>query len=353
MKNLKNFLLEAKGVSDQIQLLAEYIYKEIETLVNQESDDPAYDNKLYELFKEYDNDYPIEINFSDIKGFDPKKYDLLTYRKMGPDYADYDCDMIVNICTYEGFGAMDTGEPLLLINYKPIKTKKAFYKNASPLMNTISHELTHYVQHMSNASNGGHELKDSGGSVSKELIENTQGNMRYYVVNFLLYAINPIESDARKQGFYQTMKFELEKKIKQYKREYKTKEVDIEKFCDFAINHKDYDNNILHMGYFNLLLTAFKEDTWENYKKCIDDKENKYRDDSIIYVLLNICDVREHRPYLPMPAKKNLVMSINSEKRFNEYKTKLIKDYTHNLDKYVKKLKKVVRLVIEETKLLN
>ena len=344
---------EAKGVSNQIQLLAEYIYKEIETLVNQESDNPTYDNKLYELFKEYGDDYPIEINFSYIKGFNPKKYDLLTYRKMGPDYADYECDMIVNICKYEGYGAMDTGEPLLHINYKPIKTKKSFNKNSSPLMNTLSHELTHYVQHMSNTSNGGHALKDSGGAVSKELIENTQGNMRYYVVNFLLYAINPIESDARKQGFYQTMKFDLEKKIKQYKKEYKTKEVDIEKFCDFAINHKDYDNNILHMGYFNLLLTAFKEDTWENYKKCIDDKENKYRDDSIIYVLLNICDVREHRPYLPMPAKQNLVMNINSEKRFNEYKSKLVKDYTHNLDKYVKKLKKVIRLVIEETKLLN
>ena len=221
MKNLKNFLLEAKGVSDQIQLLAEYIYKEIETLVNQESDD-AYDNKLYELFKKYGDDYPIEINFSDINGFDPKKYDLLTYRKMGPDYADYECDMIVNICKYEGYGAMDTDEPLLHINYKPIKTKKSFYKNSSALMNTISHELTHYVQHMSNASNGGHTLKASGGAVSKELIEKTTGNMRYYVVNFLLYAINPIESDARKQGFYQTMKFDLEKKIKQY-RVYKNK----------------------------------------------------------------------------------------------------------------------------------
>ena len=102
MRTLLSYILEVKGVSQQIQIMADYIYQQIKELVDQDSD-KGYDNLLDEYIDIYDeniNIYPIEINFSDIKGFDPKKYDLLTYRKMGPDYEDYDCDMIVSICKY-------------------------------------------------------------------------------------------------------------------------------------------------------------------------------------------------------------------------------------------------------------
>lgn len=349
MKNLLEYILEAKSVGEQIHILADYIYQRIKDLVDADPETEGYDNLLDEYIADYGKEaYPIEINFSDVKGFDPKRYDLLTYHMMGEDYEDIDCDMLVGICTCDGMGAMDTDEPLLMINKNTVRKRKKFYRNTTELMNTIAHELTHYVQHLSYASSGGHTLKDAGGAVAAELVDNTKGNMKYYIINFILYAINPIELDARKQGFYQTMKYEINKKLEQYKKKFKVKDIDIDEFCDFVINHKDYDKNTLHMGYFNLILDAFKDDKWEDYKKCLDDPDNKYRDDSIIYVLLNICDARDTVPHLPMPSKHNFVMNINSEQRFNQYKEKLVKHYSKNINNYSKKLKNVIKLVYEE-----
>lgn len=347
MISLLQYILEKKGVSNDINILVDYIYNCIKTAVYEENPENPDISWLYQQYLDYGKDtYPIEINFKDIKGFNQNKYNLLTYRDMGPDYEDYDCDMLVVVMKADAFGFMDTEEPMLIINAKYVKTKKVFDKNISNIRNTLAHELTHYVQHLSNK--GTNNLKHDDGAVAKELAENTEGNTKYYICNFLLYVINPIEADARKMGFYQTMKLEIHKRLKEWKRQNKNKEFDKDDFIHYCMYHKDYHNNVLHMSYFDLFADGIKEDTWDNYKKCFDDPENKYRDDSLIYVLLNVCDARTDKPYLPLPSKKNYVMYINSEERFNNYKARLIKDYTKNIDKYKKKIRNVIELVIEE-----
>ena len=351
MKTIIQYILEKRGVSNEIDLLTRHIFNKIKEAVYKDNPTNPKISWLYQQCKDYGfNDYPIEINFDDIEGFDQKKYNLLTYRLMGEDYNDYDCDMIVNVMEMNDFGNMDPEEPLLNVNSKYIKTIKTFEKNKTNILNTVAHELTHYVQHLSNL--GKHQLKSSNGAVSKELIQNTKGNMKYYLCNFLLYVMNPIEMDARKQGFYQTMKEELNKRLKEYKKLHKGEEFNEQEFMNFCINHEDYHNNVLHMKYFDLLYDSIKDDKWENYWKCFDDKNNKYRDDSIIYVLLNICDTRSTKPHIPLPSKKCYVMNVNNEKRFTEYKDKLLRHYQENLNKHKQKLKNVIKLVLEENNII-
>ena len=347
MKSLLQYIVEAKGISTEIDILTTYIFNTIKEYVYQDNPENPKVSWLYQQCKDYGYDeYPIEINFKDIKGFNKKKYNLLTYKKMGEDYADYNCDMIINIIKMDEFGSMETDEPMLNINMKYIKSKDIFEKNRVTLLNTIAHELTHYVQHLSNL--GKHQLKSSVVSVNKELRENTEGNMKYYLCNFLLYIMNPIEMDARKQGFYQTMKEEFDKRLNQWKKLHKKEKFDKDNFIDFCLYHKDYYSNVLHMEYFDILKDAIQKDTWENYKKCFDDKTNKYRDDSIIYVLLNICDACETKPYIPLPSKKCYVMYVNNETEFNRYKEKLLKEYGENVNKHKKKLAKVIEFFIDQ-----
>lgn len=347
MKTIVQYILEKNGVSDNINILTKYIYDLLKQDVYKENPENPKISWLYQQCKNYGHDfYPIEINFDDIEGFDSKRYNLLTYRDMGEDYADYDCDMIVNVKSMTNFGEMDTDEPQLSINSKYIRTIKTFEKNEANIKNTIAHELTHYVQHQANKKGTGVKFKN--GSVTVEFHKNTQYSQKYYICNFILYTIDPNEADARKSGFYQNMLIDLDKRLKEWKKQNKGKEFDKEDFINYCMYHKDYRDNVLHMYYFDLFGDAIKDDNWETYEKCFDDKENKYRDDSIIYVLLNICDVRSNPPILPMPSKKNYVMNINNEKRFNEYKEKLLKHYNKNINRYKKKIKKVIELALEE-----
>lgn len=352
MKSLFQFILENHGVSKDIDILTNYIFNVLKDDVYKDNEKNPKISWLYQQCKDYNYDfYPIEINFSDIKGFNQNNYNLLTYRKMEGDYKDYDCDMIVNVSKMNEFGQMDTDEPMLLINSKYIKTKNTFEKNKVNILNTIAHELTHYVQHMAN--DGKHKLKSTDGSIDRLFAENIKDNMRYYICNFLLYVLNPIEMDARRQGFYQTIKMEIKKRMKEWKKLHKDESFDKDNFCKYCMYHDDYHNNVLHMKYFDLFEDAIKDDSWEDYQKCFNDKNDKYRDDSIIYVLLNICDTRTTKPHLPMPSKKNFVMHINNEKRFNEYKDKLLRHYKENIDKHKQKLKRVIELVLEENNIIK
>lgn len=347
MKSLLQYIIEAKGVSKEIDILTSYIFNKIKEYVYLPNSVDSKVSWLYQQCKDYGYDeYPIEINFNDIDGFNIDKYNLLTYKMMGEDYIDYNCDMIINITKMDDFGSMETDEPMLNINLKYIKTQSIFEKNRVALLNTIAHELTHYIQHLSNL--GSHQLKSTSRSVTKELRENTKGNMRYYLCDFLLYVMNPIEMDARKQGFYQTMKEEFDKRLKEWNKKHKKEKFDEDSFINFCLYHPKYHNHVLHMEYFDILKNSIQQDTWENYKKCFDDKINKYRDDSIIYVLLNICDERESKPHIPLPSKKCYVMYINNEEKFNNYKDKLLKDYSKNLDDHKKKLSKVIKYIINQ-----
>ena len=352
MKSLQQYIIESKGISSQIDILTNYIFDEISNLMYEDPEDPKFDNALIELIKKYKSDiYPIEINFSDIAKFDPKKYDLLTYRTMGSEYEDYECDMIVSIDNANGnYACMETDQPLLHINRKILRTRKTFERNKAEILNALSHELTHYIQHMCKSSSGGTNLKDSIMSVSADFADATEGLLLYKIISFIIYCMNPIEVDARKNGFYYTIKYDITKRIKQYKKKNKIKEItDIDDFCDFVINHEDYDNNILHSFYIKYILDEFEKDTWENYSLCFDDKNNKYREDSPIYVFLNICDAGDVKPHFPLPSVKQFyVMNINNETRFNEYKTKLVKHYRNNVNDYIKKLKKIIKSVYED-----
>ncbi len=348
MKDIVLYIYEKNGISTDINILVDYIYNLIKDYVYQESNDDKT-SWLWQQYKEYGDDYPIEINFSDIDKFNQKRYNLQTYREMGPDYADYDCDMIVNIGKMQRYGLMDSKEPLLHINANFIKTKEIFEKNKTNIKNTLAHELTHYVQYQ---ANGGTHLKFTSGAVSKELIDNTKGNMRYYLINFLLYVLNPIEMDARKMGLYQTMSEEIETRLREYKQLNKETEFNKDDFINFCLYHKDYENDVLHTKYFDLVDKAIEEDTWGKYQLCIDDIDNKYRDDSIIYVLLNICDCRETRPHLPMPSKTNYVRAINSKSKFELYQSKLLRHYRKNIKNHKNKLKKVIELVLNEKHLI-
>ena len=350
-------IMEYMGVSEPVKILTDYLFNELKRYVYSDPKDDKYDNLLYELYKKccdaYDG-YPIEINFKKVKGFNPKQFDLLTFKDLKGDWSDVKCDMILMIdSNCDGFGSMDIEKPLLSINPKYIKTRKTFERNIANIRNTLGHELIHYIQHMSKKSKGLTNVKwDNESSYIADVIQN---NILYRTVEFVLYSINPIEEEARKQGFYETIKIELEKRLKQYKKQIKQtgENFTIEGLIKFIMYHKDYHDDLLHTEVFDIFLDKVKEDTWEDYKKCFDDANNKYRDDSIIYILLNIADNRSSKPYLYMPSNDNFVMHINSQDAFDKYKKKLVWGIEKNLNKYKNKIKKVIYSVIEETGILK
>lgn len=344
MKSLVQHIYEHRHINNSVILLSNYIYDKLKELVEKPAKNPTFKDEslLWEKFKEYDDEYDIEIWFDDINGFDWWQTELLTYGIL--EDPEYDCDMVVRLENMgtDDFGFMDRSEPLLSINAKHFKTLKTFTRNSSTIRNTLIHELTHYLQYMGKFMHGGTHQK-------KEMIKydrifhdelNKLQNQKYATMSFVIYSFANNERYARISGMYGTMQEEFESLMKDFKKKHKngTKE----DFVEFVIGHNKYNDNVLHLQHYGDFLKSLEDDTYADYKKCIDDPNTIYRDDSSIYVFLNFCDHCNPKPSYLLPKKNTCVFSTQTEEEYNIVKNSIISMFKKNFNKYVKNIKEVV-----------
>ena len=352
MKSLTQHILERRHVNDSVVLLFNHIYGKLEELVNQPAQDPMFNNetRLYELFLENDKEYDIEIWFDDIKGFNWFDTQLLTYGIL--DDPEYQCDMVVRLeemGTYD-FGFMDRGEPLLSVNAKHFRTLRTFKRNEKAIRNTLLHELTHYLQYMGACLNGGTHQKDTL-DYDRKFYDNIQNleSQNYGLMSFILYSFVENERFARVSGFYGTMITEFDKLMKACKKSLK-KDPTKQEFIDYVLSDPSYNDNEIHIQHYGEFLSKLENDTYELYKKCIDNKDTIYSDDSMLYVMLNFCDHCDPKPSFLLPKKKISVFTTQTEEEYNKVKSSIIEMFKKNLNKYIKKLSDMIGDFYDEMK---
>ena len=339
-------------MNNSVVLLFNHIYKKLEELVNTPAENPTFKNetKLYELYLDDDKEYDLEINFSDIEGFNWFDTQLVTFGIL--EDPEYDCDMIVRLeemGTYD-FGLMDRGEPILSINAKVFKTPASFKKNEKAIKNTLMHELTHYVQYMSGLLSGGTHQKE-GIEYDEKFYDAVKdlGSARYGLMSFMIYSFIENERFARVSGFYGTLHAEFENLIKEFKKVNK-KEPTKQEFINFVLDNPKYNDNEIHIQHYGDFLSELENDTYEEYKKCIDDTTSIYRDDSSVYVFLNFCDHCNPKPGYLLPNKKTCIFNTRTEEEYNKVKSSIITMFKKNFSRYVKKLQGVIGDFYDEMK---
>ena len=344
MKSLVQHIYERRHVNNSVILLSNHIYDKLKELVNKPANNPKFNNEtlLYELYKEYYEEYDIEIWFNDIQGFDWWETQLLTFGLL--DNPEYDCDMVVRLENMgkDEFGCMDRSEPILSINANHFKTQNSFKKNSGAIRNTLIHELTHYLQYMGNVMKGGTHQKKESVKYDKIFYDeaNKLNNQKYATMSFMIYSFIANERHARVSGMYGIMQEEFESLMKDFNKKHKngTKE----EFVDFVIGQNKYNDNVLHIQHYGDFLKFLEDDTYADYKKCIDDPNTIYRDDSSIYIFLNFCDHCNPKPSYLLPKKSTCIFNTQTEEEYNIVKNSIISMFKKNFDKYVKNIKEVV-----------
>ena len=344
MKSLVQHINEKRHINETNVILAHYIFDLLEKYVNTPAENPTFKNEswLYEQYSEYE-EYDILINFKDIEGFDWMKNQLLQYSLMND--AEFDCDMVVRLekMNKDNFGYMAIDEPMLSINAKYYKTPNIFKNNENAIRNTIMHEITHYVQYMGGILKIGRKLQRPSVKYDKEFYENVRqlGSENYSLMSFVLYSFPENERYARVSGLYGTLEAEFNKLFKQYKKQYK-QEPTTDEFINFVLHNDKYNDNEIHFGHYTNFIKSLENDTYETYKKCVDDESTIYRDDSMVYVFLNFCDHCNPRPWYLLPNKNICIANTRTEERYDEVKTKVIEMFKKNFDKYMKNMSDVV-----------
>lgn len=352
MKSLKQFLTERRHVGNDIINLANYVYDTLEKLVNTPAENPKYKSLAYELCKESGVDeYDIEMNFEDVPNFNYNNYNLLRGSLL-PNF-EYDCDFVVRLSDTDCYGTMDTSEPILEIGVRMLKTPTTFKRQEAQLRNTLIHELTHYVQYMAGMYNmllTGNVRVHKGSSYERKFADEIQEiikkdpdpfNNRYYTFSFIIYAFTKNERDARVSGFYGTVTTEFERMVKEYKKLNKKIPTKTE-FVDFVVNNNRYNETETHIAMYDTLIKDLENDTYENYKKCVDDPNSIYGDDSMVYVYLNMCDHLSPKPEHMLPTKHTCIYNTRTEAEYETVRNKILNKFKKNYNEYKHKLSVVV-----------
>lgn len=344
MKNLYQYILESLTEKTQIGILAKYIY------------DTLYDYISNNLFNDED---VIEIKYKDIKGFDPTKYGLVNLKGAKSISKKTDIYIYFERSDRMSFGHMIAEFGTMMLNPIHLNTVKKIKRNKVNIMNTLMHELTHFIQfHKFGFKIDKEEKKkdlksamtmDSYDDIISNVIKKDLNPKKlYYFTSFIIYALNSTESDARVMGFIANLDSDWNKLIKRFKKENKNKleneqkEFNATNFINYIIKNEKYDNLELHVNYFNNFLKLVKEDTWKQYYKDYEELDLS-KHNSPIYVYLNLIDHRSNLDNydgltLPLPSKDNCTSYIQNETQFNEFKNKFIKSYELQYNRYIKKL---------------
>lgn len=358
--NFDEFINESKGFSTNIKVLSDYIYKLLYDYANMGNPDESEETQLYLDYleaKEDDDDFIIPINFDDIKGFDNSVYKLATYKR---PYIDYEKtsfggeDFDMQICldpTLKGInlGAMESSEPTLFLKPLMFKTLKTLKKNQTQIKNTITHEITHYIQSMANIGDDNARPSTANDTnLSYQFQKAVQGVRKYSDVNQVTYMLDKNEIQARIQGFAQTAYDVIDKMYEKYIK--KHKKFDLEDFAQVVLNDKSFDQYDLHIQYIQEFIDMIKDDNWEKISECANDTSNPYRDDSVIYVMLRCFENRPMRSTLPLPGKSKdkLVSGLQTKDVFNKYKEKLYKYTITDFDNYKKKILNIIKYICQE-----
>lgn len=335
---------ECRHVNNSVILLSNYIYDKLKELVEQPANNPKFNNEtlLYELYREYDMEYDIEIWFNDIQGFNWWETQLLTFGIL--EDPNYDCDMIVRLenMNKDEFGCMDRGEPILSINANHFRTPNSFKKNSGTIHNTLIHELTHYLQYMGNFMKGGTRQKKNSVKYDKIFHDevNKLENQKYSTMSFMIYSFVANERYARVSGMYGIMQEEFELLMKEFNKKHKNGMK--EEFVDFVISQNKYNDNVLHIQHYENFLKSLEDDIYADYKKCVDNPNTIYRDDSSIYIFLNFCDHCSPKPSYLLPKKNTCICNTQTEEEYNIVKSSIISMFKKNFNNYIKNIKEVV-----------
>lgn len=353
-------LFESKGFSQNIKILSDYIFDVLYDYAL--GDGKGDENDITDLYNDYidsrdydDENLDIQIDFDKVKGFDKNLYNLATYKRTGSDdlwFGNEDYDMIVSLdrdSRGSNCGSMDSSEPILYLNPKFFKTMKTLNKNKIQIKNTIMHELTHYVQSMSNIGNGdprGVTARDTNPTYSFQVA--TQKVRKYYDVNQMTYILDKSEMQARIAGFAQTMYGVIDDMYSKYLKKHKN--FNYQEFRDFVLNHKSFNKYDLHIQFIEEFIDEIKQDNWDNFIACKNDTENPYRTDSIIYVMLRLFENRPLRSTLPLPGKSKdkLVDGLQTKSVFDNYREKLAKYAKSDFESYKKKVLNVIDTICNE-----
>ena len=345
MKNITQYILESLTEESQIGILAKYIY------------DTLY---YYVENNDFNADDVIEIRYKDIKGFDPNRYNLIKTNNGKRISKKSDIFIYFEKEDKYTFGSMLPEFATMMLNPIHFNSIRKIKKNKANIMNTLMHELTHFIQfHKFSIDRSEEEKKkDLKTAMSMggydEIINNAIANedhtkpYSYYMGTFIIYSINKTECDARVIGFVANLDTDWNELIKQFKKENKLKTVKDQKlftatnFINYIFQNNKYDNLELHIKYFNEYLDAIKKDTWDQYYKDYEELDfTKHH--SPIYVFLNSIDHRSNLDdynglTLPLPGKNNCTSQIHNKEQFNEFRNKFIESFEKQYDRYVKKI---------------
>lgn len=356
MKSLSYYITEKRHVGADIIHLANYTYDLLEKLVNTTSNNPTYKTHAYELYKESGVDeYDIEVNFKDIPNFNWMNYQLIPGNLL-PDF-EYDCDFVVQLADIDAFGTMQTNEPILQIGARFLRTPNIFKKNEAQIRNTLMHEFTHYVQYMGGLFKGGTNPKNAPdydiefyNNLNNFVNDNKTTDNKYYTMSFIIYAFTDNERYARVSGFYGTVITEYNKLLKEYSKECKKNKIEVNKtgFTDFVVNNEKYNDTETHINLYETFLKDIENDTYENYKACIEDPTTIFRDDSMVYVYLNMCDHLTPKPSYLLPSHNICVYNTRTEAEYDNIKNKIINKFSKNYKQYKHNLSVVVSDIWDE-----
>lgn len=336
MRRYSDYINEKLSESN-INLLAKHIYNELYGL--------AANNFL-------DDETVLEISFKDIKGFDPTRYKLIR-----PARSISTKDMLV-IFDAEGdtFGYMIAADATLCLNYKFFKTVDKMVRHQTIIMNTLLHELTHYVQFSVGEKRGlryaiGIDSFDK--DIEKAMKQGIKGEIKnYYILSFFIYAFDKTEMDARRTGMIANL--EADWNDKRFSRFIANKKNNEDTFVDKVLNNTKYNNNELHLQVFDTVIDRISKDTWDKYYNAYG-SEDPYVEDSPIYCICNMFDhlkdpndLHDYSVSIPLPAKNNFAASINTEEKFNKYKDRLLKHCNKQMHYYRKKLTKIIKQFYRE-----
>lgn len=358
MKSLTQYIHqinEKRHISSDVIAMADYIYDLLKQMVETPAENPKYKTQAYELYKDSGIDeYDIEISFNDIPGF-TGNHKLLSGQWIH-DWEYDNADFVVQLTDMDAFGTMDTKEPILQISVNTLKSVRTFQRKESELRNTLMHELTHYVQYfagMAGMTNGRLTKRyksdydpEFHNAVDEYIKSNKTVNNRYYRVSYIIYAFHKNERFARVAGFHGTVRTEFDLLLKEFKKLNK-KEPTKEEFIEFVVNNHKYDANVIHLNIYDDFIESLKNDTYTNFKSCVDDTTTIFREDSMLYVFLNMCDHLTPKPTWLVP-KKICIYSTRTEQDFEEARKVILDRFTKNYKQYKNNLADIVEDIWDE-----
>lgn len=345
MKKLVTYIHESRGVAECIIPLAQHIYNILSEIASGKSKEYSLQEILSDI--EFDDESYITIKFDDVANFDNDKLMLYSLQDDDEFKNAVDCDFMVALEKQEKqqFGSMDTEKPILHMNVQYIKSERIFTKNKSEILDTLQHELTHYVQYQQTYIDANGNKQRRGAQPYHRLSSKTIYDARRESIEWntcaviIDYALQKEERGARISGMYLGLKNDYAKEYRKFVK--KTKSKDKQQFFDYIINK---NNSTLFLNYIDMFNNSLKQDTYDNFvaASCSDDK---YPTQSIIFIILYLMDHSTSKISFPVPSKQNYVANITTEAVFDHYRNKCIKyveqeykDYKNKLDKMLKKL---------------